>query len=305
VTDVRSVDERLLTELLPVGDAVDALERAFRDGLPASPQRQHLDVGAGDLLVMPAWSASGTGVKLVTVNHSNPARGIPLIHGLYVLFDPMTLAEAALFDASALTGLRTAAVSALATRFLARRGARRLVVFGAGVQARWHVRVLTQELALDDIAVIARSEDSVRALAADLAGDAEVRPGSVADVGSADVVCCCTTSAKPLFPADVVAPGIHINAVGAYKPTARELDASLLARSRVVVEDRSAALAEAGDIVMAIAEGAMTAGDVAADLSEVVRGAPVRRSPGDVTVFKSVGMAAEDLVVAAAAAARL
>jgi ornithine cyclodeaminase/alanine dehydrogenase-like protein (mu-crystallin family) len=203
-------------------------------------------------------------------------------------------------DGAALTALRTGAVSGLATRWLARSDARRLVVFGAGVQARVHVEAVRAVRDIDEVVVVSRSAATAEALAREIGA----RPGAAADVATADVVCTCTTSADPLFDGALLAPGTHVNAVGAYTPETREVDTAAVARSRVAVETREVAMAEAGDLLMPIAEGAVGTDHIVADLEDVVRGSAVRRSPADVTLFVSVGMAFEDLVVARAAVDR-
>jgi ornithine cyclodeaminase/alanine dehydrogenase-like protein (mu-crystallin family) len=295
------VDERALRAGLSMSEAVDALESAFGAArLPAAPQRQHLDVGNGDLLLMPSWSDGAVGVKLVTVAPGNPDRGLPFIHGIYVLMDRESLAPVALIDGAALTGMRTAAVSGLATRYLARPDASRLVIFGAGTQARWHVEAMRAERPIEHITVVATTEESARSFASRIT-DVQVEAGAPEAVAVADIVCTCTTSKEPVFDGSLLQPGTHVNSVGAYKPDARELDAQAVSRARLVVEMREAALEEAGDVVLAIEEGAISAGDIVADLRQVVRGeATARRNDEDITVFKSVGLAFEDLAVASA-----
>lgn len=300
------IDPSHLSELLPITAAVDALDAAFAGTLPEAPLRSHVRAGEGDLLLMPAVSEGGAGVKVVTVNPGNPARGLPLVQGVYVLFAPGTLEPVAVVDGAALTGIRTAAVSGLATRHLARRDATRLVVFGAGTQARTHLEAMTAVRPIERVTVVSRTQERAEALADEArALGLEARTGEPSDVSEADVVCTCTTSPTPVFAGSDLRPGAHVNAVGAYTPETRELDAETLRRGRVVVETRDAALAEAGDLLLAIEEGAIAAEDMVADLSEVVRGAVVRSSDADITVFKSVGVAFEDLVVARAAVDRL
>jgi len=287
--------------------AIDALQAAFGDpDRPEAPLRSRIETGSGELLLMPAVGEQGAGVKLVTVNPSNPARGLPLIHALYALFSPDALEPLAVFEGGALTGLRTAAVSGLATRYLSMPESRTLVIFGAGVQASTHLESMRAERPIEKVWVVSRTEERARQLAA----RAE-EAGLVADVADpaavaeADLVCTCTTSAEPLFEGSRLRAGAHVNAVGSYRPDTRELDTETVRRGRVVVETRGAALAEAGDLLIPIEEGAITEADVAADLSEVVRGARVRTGPNDVTVFKSVGVAFEDLAVARAAYDRM
>jgi ornithine cyclodeaminase/alanine dehydrogenase-like protein (mu-crystallin family) len=310
------IDAATLGRALPMAAAIDALQDAFgvsASDRPAAPLRSRVKVGPADLLLMPAVGASGTGVKLVTVNPENPARGLPLIHAVYVLFAPGTLAPAAVIDGSALTGLRTAAVSGLATRFLARKEAARLVIFGAGVQAESHLDAMLAVRPVEWLRVAGRSAGPAKRLAAlarerGLDAAAVSGEGAVEEVlGQADLVCACTTSTEPLFDGAWLRPGAHVNAVGSYQPHVRELDDVTMrrARGRIVVETREVTLAEAGDLLIPIASGAIGIGDVAADLAEVVGGAIVRRSEEDVTVFKSVGVAFEDLAVAGAAVERL
>lgn len=292
-----------LKELLTMGGAIAALEEAFAQDYSGMPDRQHLDVGGGDLLVMPAWSRDAAGVKLVTATPGNPARGLPLIHGVYVLFDKPALRPVALFDAAPLTALRTSAVSAVATRHLARSDASRLLIFGAGVQGRAHLRALHEVLDLQSVRVVSRTPSEAESLASEASSlglDAAV--GTPADVASADVICTCTTSAEPLFDGELLASGTHVNAVGSYRPEARELDDLALQRATVVV-DTAAAMRESGDLVRPLQSDVLHAEDVRL-LSEVLDGSG-RGSPKDITIFKSVGAAFEDLAVAQAAAANL
>ena len=299
---VSVVDDEQLARRLPLSAAIDALERAFRDGDPsASPLRSRVPTPAGQLLLMPAVGAEGLGVKLVTLTEANPARGLPFIHALYALFDPRTQAPRLLVDGAALTALRTAAVSALATRHLARPDAHRLVIFGAGVQAASHLQAIAAVRSIDELIVVTRTVGRGEALmhrAASMGVRASL--GSPGAVAAADVVCTCTTATEPLFEGEALAAGAHVNAVGAYQPSAREVDTETVRRARVVVETRAAALEEAGDLLIPIEEGAIESRHVVADLQEVVRGAPVRTSDDDITLFESVGLAFEDLAVAGA-----
>jgi ornithine cyclodeaminase/alanine dehydrogenase-like protein (mu-crystallin family) len=296
-----------LGRLLPMEAAVDALEAAFGSGaLPAAPLRTHIETEAGSLVAMPATGPQGTGVKLLTVTSGNPEVGRPLIQGLYILFSAGTQEPEAVIEGAALTALRTGAVSGLATRYLAREEAARLVIFGAGTQARSHLEAMLAVRPVDRVTIVSRTADRANALAgsarevgvtADVAGPAAVE--------RADIVCTCTTSPTPVFEGSLLSRGSHVNAVGAYTPQTRELDDDTIGRARVVVETREVALAEAGDLLIPLRAGSIGPDHVVADLSEVVHGVTVRRSPEEVTVFKSVGVAFEDLVVARAAVDRL
>lgn len=300
------IDAEELRRALPMADAVDALEAAFRGSLPDAPLRSQVETTAGTLLLMPATGDAGVGVKLVTLSPGNDERGFPFIHAVYVLFDGKTQAPRAVLEGAALTALRTGAVSGLATRYLARPDAATLAVFGAGVQARSHVEAMRAVRAVERVRVVSRSSARAEALAAELrAGGLDAGVGTPDAVGDADLVCTCTTSPEPVLEGRLLRPGAHVNAVGAYTPETRELDDEAIRRARVVVETREVAMAEAGDVLIPLRAGAVNAEHVVADLAEVVGGAPVRRSPDDVTVFVSVGVAFEDLVVAAAAVERV
>jgi ornithine cyclodeaminase/alanine dehydrogenase-like protein (mu-crystallin family) len=297
------IDAAELRRLLPMNTAVEALERAFGAEAPAlAPQRSRMPAGSGELLLMPAAGPDGAGVKVVTVNPDNPGQGLPFVHAVYVLFDPQTLAPMALIDGEGLTAIRTAAVSGLATRYLALPEARRLVVFGAGTTAATHLEAMRTVRPLEEVTVVSRTEDKAQALAerARMAG-LDARVGEPADVARADLVCTCTTSPEPVFDGSLLRPGVHVNAIGAFSPDTRELDDVTIRSARVVVETREAALAEAGDILIPLRNGVISESHIAAELAEVVRGAKVRTEPEYVTVFKSVGIAPEDLAVARAA----
>lgn len=300
---MRLIDSGELESLLPMAAAIDALEAVFgAPELPQSPQRSHLSVGGGDLLMMPSAGDHGAGVKLVTINSSNPGRGLPLIHGTYALFAPETLELVGVIEGSALTGIRTAAVSGLATRYIAREDASRLVLFGAGVQAHTHLDAMCAVRAIEEVRVVSRTKEKAEALA-ERARAAGLRSyvGEPDSVAAADIVCTCTSSPGPVFDGSQLPDGTHVNAVGAFTPQTRELDDDVARRARFAVELRDAALAEAGDILIPLDSGVIDNSSIVAELPEVVRGAPVRRNTGDVTVFKSVGVAFEDLVLARAA----
>jgi ornithine cyclodeaminase len=297
------VDAAELERRLPMAAAIDALEDAFRDADPSqAPLRSHVETAAGTLLLMPATGGAGVGVKLVTLTQANPGRGLPLIHALYVLFDPDTQAPAMLVDGAALTALRTGAVSGVATRYLARPDAHRLVVFGAGVQARSHLAAMRAVRSIDDVVVVGRTHGRAQVLVDEaVAAGLSARVGTANDVGDADIVCTCTTATEPLFDGEALPDAAHVNAVGAYRPDTREVDSATVRRSHVVVETREAAMEEAGDLLIPISEGTMGPDHIRADLREVVQGEWVRPAEG-VSLFESVGLAFEDLAVAGALA---
>jgi ornithine cyclodeaminase/alanine dehydrogenase-like protein (mu-crystallin family) len=289
---------------VPPAAAVDALAAAFARGVPEVPQRLHLEVpgvpSGGELLVMPAADDGWAVTKVVGLAPGNPDLGLPRVTSVVVLLGPPGLAPVALIDGAALTALRTAAVSALATRLLARADAREVVVLGAGVQAEAHARVHAALLPGARVRVVARRGEAARALADLLVADGidAVAAGPDA-VGSADVICACTTGTSVVLRGVDLRTGVHVNAVGSHRPDLRELDAAAVAACGVVVELRDAALAEKGDLLLAEREGVWHRDAVRADLAELCAGRVVgRRGPDERTLFASVGHASEDLVVA-------
>src|ERR671918_460340 len=220
------IDADELARLLPMRAAIDALERAFAEPeLPEAPQRTVVAVAAGELLLMPAAGSAGVGVKLVTLAPDNRGRGLPFVQAAYVLFDPDTLSPRAVLDGTALTNLRTAAVSGVATRHLAGPGASGLVIFGAGATATAHLDAMVAVRPIRSLGVVSRSRGPAEALAArgrDRGLEAAVAGAEA--VAEADVVCTCTTSERPVFDGGLLAPGAHVNAIGAYRPDMRELD---------------------------------------------------------------------------------
>ncbi|MFI5668557.1 ornithine cyclodeaminase family protein [Streptomyces sp. NPDC051704] len=292
--------------LLTPAAAADALADVLRAGLdPEScPQRSALPVpGGGELLLMPAAAGAYAGVKIAGVAPGNPALGLPRITGSYLLMDGVTLRPLALFDGAALTALRTPAVSALALRHLAPSGrALRLVLFGSGPQAYGHLEAVWEVRELAGVVVVGRNQPAARKLTAHArALGVPARTGVPADVAEADLVLCCTTAREPLFDGRLVAPGATVVAVGSHEPEARETDTALVRRAAVYVESRAAALREAGDLLVPEAEGAIGPGHINGTLADLVAGRmPAAGAPGSPQLFKSVGMAWEDLAVAVA-----
>ncbi|MFJ2131245.1 ornithine cyclodeaminase family protein [Streptomyces sp. NPDC087845] len=292
----------------PTG-AVDALEAALSGGLDpeTSPARHHVTVPGGELLIMPATTRRVTGVKIAGVAPGNPAHDLPRITGSYLLLDGPTLLPLALLDGAALTTLRTPAVSALAIRHLTGPVLRHMVLFGTGPQAYGHLAAVLAERHVEQVTVIGRTPRRVDALvehARRLGVDARAAEEQGAEaVATADLVLCCTTSATPLFDGTLVPDGATVVAVGSHTPDAREVDTALVSRSAVFVESRSAALSEAGDLLIPMAEGAFSAEDITGTLADLVAGRALGGKPvaeERPKFFKSVGAGWEDLAVAAA-----
>lgn len=275
--------------------AVEALRTALRDGLDPEDDwaRSRVPTEHGQLLLMPAEWGRYAGIKVATVAPDNPHVGKPRIQGAYLLLDAETLTPLAMLDGAALTTLRTAAVSALAVDELAAPSATRLVVFGTGPQARGHIAAIRAVRPIDEVLVIGRDIDRARAFASSV----DARAGWVADVARADVVVCATTARTPLFDGASLASHATVVAVGSHEPDVREVDDTTVCASTVVVEARSAALREAGDVAQPVAAGLFDP-DTLVDLASLVRGT-VTVDMSRPRLFKSVGMAWEDLVIAA------
>jgi ornithine cyclodeaminase/alanine dehydrogenase-like protein (mu-crystallin family) len=293
---MRSFDAEAVRALGPAA-AVRAITEALRSGLdPAiDPPRTAVGLSHGQFLLMPSETPGAAGVKVVTVAPGNPARGLPRIQAAYLLFDRETLVLRAVLDGTALTALRTPAVSVAAVRPALPDRPLRVAVVGAGPQAVGHVATLAA------VGPLAGATHLVRDPARTPLPAVVLGTGRADEVlRAADVVVCATSARSPLFDSALLRDDVVVVAVGSHEPDARELDAALLHRATVVVEDVATALREAGDAVLAIAEGALTAADLV-PMRAVVTGAVIPPTDRPL-VFKSVGMSWQDLVVAEAVA---
>ncbi|HEV2527822.1 MAG TPA: ornithine cyclodeaminase [Thermomicrobiales bacterium] len=297
--------------LVSMSDAIELMATAFGElsaGRAQAPLRTgiHLDASRLDALTMPATvpAARALGVKLVTVAADNPARNLPLIHATVLIVDPETGQPLGVLDGTSITAMRTGAVSGAATQRLARPDATTLVLFGSGAQA------ITQALAvgavrdLKRIVVVGRDQARLDSFAQRLAVRDERLAGLVQTTtdrtaaGDADVICAATTSRVPVFNDADVRPGTHINGVGAYTPAMQEIPADTVVRALVVVDQVEAALEEAGDLAIPIREGQLSPDAVTVELGQLVNGDhPGRTDDQQVTFFKSVGNAVQDMVV--------
>jgi ornithine cyclodeaminase len=315
---MRFIDAAAVEAALGYPWLVDVLEDAFRLGAIA-PLRHHHPIkleGRPDamLLLMPAWTSSApgaatagkyAGVKLVTVFPDNGVRfGKPAIFGAYLLLSTETGEPLCLMDAPRLTVWRTAAASALASRFLSRPDASRMLMVGAGALAPYLVRAHASVRPIREVVVWNRSPQGAVRLVQSLSAlglDARATDDLERAARTADIVSTATISETPLVRGAWLEPGAHLDCVGAYKPTMRESDDECVRRARIWVDTRAGGLAEAGDIVQPLKAGVIKTSDVLGDLHELARGtAPRRRSPEEITMFKSVGAAIEDLAAAIA-----
>ncbi|MBM0226747.1 ornithine cyclodeaminase [Micromonospora sicca] len=293
------IDATAIRRALPMAAAIDVIVAALVAGLDPdqAAARSISDFTAGQVLSMPAEVGGRVGVKLATAAPGNPRIGLPRIQAVYVLMDGATLTPIALLDGTELTNLRTPAVSAVAVDRLAVPQANHLVLFGTGPQAWGHVEAVRAVRPISRVSVVGRDGHRTRAFVERLRGlGLDAAPGTAAAVAGADVIACCTTAREPLFDGRLLADHAVVVACGSHEPTAREVDTETVRRSVVVVESVASACAEAGDVIMAMAEGAVARTGLVG-LAALVGGETATAGP---SLFKSVGMAWEDLVVASA-----
>ncbi len=307
---VRCVTERETFEALRPRAAVDALVEALRGGFdPADDfQRSILDVASGQLIVMPSETSACVGVKIVGAAPANADRGIPRIHGVYVLLDAVTLVPRLLLDGAGLTTLRTPAVSVAAVRDALTRSTEPLdiVAFGTGPQATGHVVTIVDTV--EGIRPVSSITYVSRTPTAGLPGPGAVHVVAGSDAAAdavrrAGAIVCATTSGEPVFDSSLVRDDVVVMAVGSHDGDRREVESALVGRSQVVCEDLATVLREGGDVVMAIADGAFDAADLVT-MRQVARG-EVALAADRPVLFKGSGMGWEDAVVATAIAAVL
>jgi ornithine cyclodeaminase/alanine dehydrogenase len=302
-----------LRSLISMRDCIEAVEDAFNDlarGEAFAPERLHLGLpnGEGVLLEMPAYLNSALGTKIVSVFPGNPKLGLDAVQAAYMLLGAATGEPLALMEGRFITAIRTAATSAVATKHLASPGRKRLAVFGAGVQARYHIEAMMETVEVERIYISSRTEAKVAELAdwATARYGIDCRQTGASDAaGRADLICTCTGSPVPLFDGMLIRTGAHINAVGAFTPETRELDGELIRRSKVIIDSESAAGREAGDLLIPVSDGMIEPSHFAVTLSDIVSGKRAGRTSNDeITVFKSCGLAIEDLATARLAYSR-
>ncbi len=323
---IRVVSAADIAKAMTAEAAVDAMRIAFGElsaGRAVVPVRGQLESADGVTLLMPAFlgGSRGLGAKIVSIFRGPPDSSEPPIQGAIMLLDAATGGPRALLDGTSLTAIRTAAGSALATELLAAPEASVLAVFGAGAQGRAHIEMLAATRQLSEVRIVSLPKEGAKSLAEELSGAAA---GQLVPAGGgraprvravnnpaealegADLVVTATTASQPLFAADMLERGAHINAIGSFRPDTREIDGEIVVRARVVVDQRAAAWEEAGDLIIPVRDGLVAEDEaIDAELGEIVNGAAPRgRCGSDFTLFKSVGNAAQDVAIAEAALAR-
>jgi len=286
--------------------AIDAMREAFA-ALSAQeatvPMRLALETEHGVSLFMPAHlrESGNAGAKVVSVNPGNAARGLPAIHAVVLVLDVLTGRPRALMDGTWLTALRTGAVGGLAADLLARSDAKTVALFGAGVQARTQLEAVRCVREITEVRVVSRSGASADHLAGEVVGVRAVRVDDANEaIEGADIIIAATSSSTPVFDGARVEPGTHVTGVGSYTLDMREVDTALVQRARIIVDQREAVMEEAGDIVGPIRDGVVDETVIIAEIGEVVLGrVSGRTADSEITFFKSVGNAVQDVAVAA------
>ncbi|EAY30034.1 ornithine cyclodeaminase family protein [Microscilla marina] len=306
---IRILSRHDVQTALPMADAIKAMRESFtwlyqqRAQLPPRTEMAIKDANA-DVLMMPVYipDYQQMGLKIANVFRENPAQNLPLIQGLMLLINTQNGQAEAIMDSTYLTAMRTAAGSALATDVLANPDAQTLAIFGTGANAITHLEALCLVRDINKVYIFGRSlakaQAFVQAQQAHCSALLEATD-DLAALAEASIVCTTTSASTPLFDANYIQPGTHINAIGTYKPHLREVPGKLVAKSRIVVDYREACLKEAGDILMPLQEGLIDEQDVLAELGEVLTtGLTIRKSAQDITFYKSVGVGTQDLTAA-------
>ncbi|MCH1571861.1 MAG: ornithine cyclodeaminase family protein [Longimicrobiales bacterium] len=303
---MRILSEADVRAAIDMPAAIDSMREAFSTlsaGDATVPVRLGLETEYGVSLFMPAYmKPSGqAGAKVVSVNPGNADMDLPVIHAVVLVLDPVTGRALALMDGTWLTALRTGAIGGLAADLLAREEASVVALFGAGVQARTQLEAVRCVRDIREVRIVSPSGSSADQLASELEGVAARRVDDPNDaIAGADIVIGATSSSTPVFDGQRVEPGTHVTGVGSFTTEMREVDTELIIRARVVVDQRDAIMEEAGDIVGPIRDGAVDESVMAAEIGEILLGqAEGRRDADEITFFKSVGNAVQDLAVAA------
>jgi len=288
-------------------EAIDAMRLAFTvitNGEAILPQRTNISHESKDanILVMPSSAFGITGIKISSLYKNNPSQNLPMTQGLMVIINNETGEPIAIIDSVYLTALRTGAASGLATELLSRKDSKTLGIFGSNEQAEMQIAAVIESRAINKIFVFARNKEKTIEFCKKISAkiDIEIMPAeNTDDLYNCDIICTATNSCDPVFEHQYVKFGTHINAIGSYKPSCREIPTETIMKSKLLVDQMKAALTEAGDILIPLHEGLISSNHIYAELGEIISGKkPGRTSEEETTIFKSVGIAVQDLALA-------
>ena len=306
---LRFISAEKAAKALSMKEAIELMKSAFSElssGELSIPQRVNIDISQnnGAVLFMPAYSPKNNslGIKIASIFNDNPLKGLPTIHALIIMFDAESGKPLAIMDGEHLTALRTGAASGLATDLLARKNAKTVAIFGTGIQGRTQLEAVSKVRELDRCFLFDKNRKNAEKFERDMSAKLDIEflhPKSAKDLANADIVCTSTNSYVPVFEDIHIKRGTHINAIGAYTPEMSEIPPETLGRSKIIVDQRSACFAEAGDILKSIDAGTITSDDLYAELGEIIDKKKTGRiADSEITLFKSVGNAIQDLVCA-------
>ncbi|MGB5287288.1 MAG: ornithine cyclodeaminase family protein [Ignavibacteriaceae bacterium] len=308
-TKIQFISDQEVKKLLTMSEAIGLMKKAFTQITNKSvtiPQRINLDMPEvkADSLVMPVYSAADKkyGVKIVSVNRDNPAKNLPFIRALMILFDAEIGKPLAILDAENLTAIRTGAASGLATQILSNQDASTVAIFGAGIQAKFQLKAINEVRKIKEVFVFEKNKEKAKNLMNKMENELDVKIQITDDqkyVKESQIICTATTSAFPVFDDKFISEGTHINAIGSYQPTKREIPSETVKRAKVFVDSKDSCLKEAGELIIPLNEVTMTKEKEISDIGELLLGLKEgRKSIEEITLFKSVGNAAQDLICA-------
>lgn len=307
---LRLLSQDDVRQALPMTAAIEGMKSAYSQlsgGKAEMPLRSHLPTAVGSTLVMPAYlpQDNSMAVKVVSVFPENSALGLPLIHALVLAVDAQTGQPVALLEGGSLTAIRTGAASGAATDILANPDAAIVAIFGCGRQARTQLEAVCTVRKIEEVRVFCLDQAGIETFAAEMAGQGpiptniQVAASATTAVADADIICTATTSNTPVFDGMRLKPGAHVNGVGSFLPSMQEIDLVTVQRALVVVDSREAVWEEAGDLIIPLQNGDISADHIHAELGEIINGAVNgRTTPNQITFFKSVGVAVQDAAAA-------
>ena len=300
-----SLNKKQILEMVSIKEAIHAMKSAFihlSNGIAHIPPRLNFDFPDKNAtsLVMPAYAIGNPYycVKIVSINYSNPKKGLPLIHSVIQVFNAFQGNQIATFDGESITAIRTAAASGLATNLMAKKDASMCTIFGTGVQAAFHMKAMMEIRNIEKFIIFSRNEDTAAKFCDLHKKNIKCEIGSKKTLKKSDIICTTTPSKIPLIKFEDIRPGCHLNVIGSHQPMMREVSSDIIIQSKIIVDQIEACKKEAGDLIIPIKEGIWSFENVHGELGMVVDGTiPSRESENEVTLFKSVGNAIQDLAM--------